>query len=216
MPSSCESALRAVRLALDRHGLLLEVDARRPSVTTIVAGEPVRGSWWAHRDGRLIFSVLGSLDDDEALVVPLVDRKATLVHPRLWPALYAVATSGEPWQTDGLSAPARRLLSAVRTNDEVRADRASNGRRTDPKAMGDRMRGLERRLLVRGTSVHTETGAHAAVVEGWDRWARRVGVGTRCPSPSEAKTTLEGAVSAWAAGTKPLPRLPWRSHRATP
>src|SRR5262245_38788747 len=142
MTQSLDSALRAVREALDRHGLLLQVDARRPSVTTIAAGEPVRGSWWGHPAGGLIYSVLGSLGDDEALSVPLVDRKSTLVHRRLWPALYSVASSGEPWQTDGLSAPARRLLSAVRTHDEVRADRAPTGRRTDPKAMGDLMREL--------------------------------------------------------------------------
>src|SRR5262245_30768717 len=173
MPPSVDTALRAVREALDRHGLLLQVDSRRPSVTTIAAGEPVRGSWWGHPAGRVIYNVLGSIGDEEALFVPLVDKKATLVHPRLWPALFALASSGEPWQTDGLAAPAGRLLSAVRTHDEVRADRAPAGRRTDAKAMGDLMRELEQRLLVRGSSIHTESGAHVGVVESWQHWAAK-------------------------------------------
>src|SRR5262245_61587486 len=196
MTPSRESALSSVLDALERHGLLLEVDARRPSVTTIVAGEPVRGSWWGHPAGALIYEVLGSLPDAAAVSVPLVDAKATLVHPRLWPALLAVATGGEPWQTDGLSSPARRLLSAVRTHDEVRADLSPSGRRTDAKAIGDLMRELERRLVVRGSSIHTERGAHVAVIELWPRWAARARIASPAPSPEEGRAAIEAAVLA--------------------
>jgi len=203
-------ALRTVRAALDRHGVLLEVDARRPSVTTIVAGEPVRGSWWGHPKGGLIYDVLGAIGDDEALSVPLVDGKATLLHPRLWPSFLAVARSGEPWQTDGLSPTARRLLAAAREREHVRADRSPAARPTDAKAVGAAMRDLARRLLVRESSIHTETGAHAATIESWDRWAPRVAPGMMCPSPPEGRAALEAAVAAWAARSSPPPRLPWR------
>ena len=49
--------------ALEGHGLLYLQDARRPSVATIVAGAPVKGSWWGHRAGHAIFAVCEALEE---------------------------------------------------------------------------------------------------------------------------------------------------------
>jgi len=79
--------------ALDEHGMLLE-SARGPlpNVAELVAGAPIRGSWWAHPRSHAIFAVINDLaDSPEVVRLRLVKGKVTLVHRRLWPALVRVA-----------------------------------------------------------------------------------------------------------------------------
>ena len=86
------TALQALRL-LKRDGAMLE-SARGPlpTLTEAIAGEPVRGSWWGHPKGKLIFAVLSELHEStEVAVCKLVQGKITLIHRRLWAALAAVA-----------------------------------------------------------------------------------------------------------------------------
>lgn len=143
----------AVLTALRRRGLLLLHDAELPSVSGIVAGGPVRGSWWAHPKGHAIFRAANELHDRRDVVaVKLVKGKVTFVHRRLWPALQALARAAT---TRGLSPAARRLL-----------------RRVPCRASGPAVRELERRLLVMTEQVHTETGAHELVVRPWSLRAR--------------------------------------------
>ena len=86
--ASSETAVRQALDALDRTGLLFLHDAREASLTALVAGEPIRGPWWGHPAGSGIFQVANALEDGgEALFVPLLSAKVTLVHRRLWPAL---------------------------------------------------------------------------------------------------------------------------------
>ena len=72
-----------------KHGIVLESAAGPvPSVAAAVAGEPIRGSWWAHPLSHEIFELTqGIRDRDDILVCRLVDGKVTFVHRRLWPAL---------------------------------------------------------------------------------------------------------------------------------
>jgi ankyrin repeat protein len=56
--------------------VLLEHDRELPSVTSIVAGEPISGSWWGHPLGHAIYDLLGgdarykqSLATDESRLV---------------------------------------------------------------------------------------------------------------------------------------------------
>ena len=84
--------------ALVEHGMLLE-SARGPlpSVAEIVAGEPIRGSWWGHRAGHAIFAAINTLADSPDVVrTRLVNGKVTLIHRRLWPALVRVADRFPP------------------------------------------------------------------------------------------------------------------------
>ena len=63
-----------------------------PRLTEAIAGEPMKGSWWAHPKSRQIFRVLQAVtDSDDVLVCRLVNGKITFVHRRLWPALVRVA-----------------------------------------------------------------------------------------------------------------------------
>ena len=54
----------ACSTALDREGILLQHDQVLPSASAIVAGEPVRGSWWAHPMAHPIYDALNALEDD--------------------------------------------------------------------------------------------------------------------------------------------------------
>lgn len=71
------------------HGLVLESGTGPvPSLAATVAGESIRGSWWAHSRSREIFAATRAIrDSPDVLVCRLVDGKVTYVHRRLWPAL---------------------------------------------------------------------------------------------------------------------------------
>lgn len=59
-----------------------------PSLAQTIAGEPIRGSWWAHPKGPVIFRCSRAIrESKEVLVCRLVGGKVTYVHRRLWPAL---------------------------------------------------------------------------------------------------------------------------------
>jgi hypothetical protein len=177
---------------LRERGLLLLSDKSLPSVATIVAGEPIRGSWWAHPKSHAIFHAARRLAADADVVAsPLINGKITFVHRRLWPALLTVALARDAWQTRGLSPSARALLKRVEKSDEI-------------EASGPAARELDRRLLVISREVHTDRGAHAKVVERWDRWAKRERV-TPVGDPAAARRTLEDAASALG----PRATLPW-------
>jgi hypothetical protein len=89
-----------VMAALVEHGMLLQ-SARGPlpNVAELVAGEPIKGSWWGHPRGHAIFNELQALDDSPDVVrMRLVKGKVTLVHRRLWPALVRLADRFAPEQ----------------------------------------------------------------------------------------------------------------------
>lgn len=78
---------------IERYGVVLE--ARRgpvPTLAAAIAGEPIRGSWWGHPKGHDIFAILSAVRaSPDVLACRLIDRKVTLVHRRLWPALARLA-----------------------------------------------------------------------------------------------------------------------------
>jgi len=75
------------------HGVVLEA-ARGPvpSLAAVIAGGPIRGSWWSHPKSHEIFAVTRAIrDSEDVLVCRLVRGKITFVHRRLWPALVRAA-----------------------------------------------------------------------------------------------------------------------------
>src|SRR5262245_19810117 len=63
-----------------------------PNLAQLIAGESLRGSWWAHPKGNDIFLLSRAIRrSPEVLVCRLVDGKITYVHRRLWPALVVLA-----------------------------------------------------------------------------------------------------------------------------
>ena len=185
---------------LERHGLLLLHDATWPSATACIAGEAIRGSWWGHAKGKLIFETLTRIEDEVAWA-KLILGKETLVHRRLWPALVAVAESGEDWQQRGLKPDAVALLRRVRSGgSRVPLDRPLAAAATT----------LERRLLAHATTEHTASGRHARFLETWAAWAARAGVDTRdLPAAGAARDALTAPVRAWMSEKAPSGILPW-------
>ena len=97
--TSKQTDLELVLKALQEFGLLLETDAKLPSVAGLVAREPLRGSWWAHARSHEIFAVLQQVGDHrEVMITRLVSEKVTFVSRSLWPELISIATAREDWQ----------------------------------------------------------------------------------------------------------------------
>ncbi len=76
-----------------KHGVVLEAaQGPVPSLAEVIAGGPVRGSWWSHPKSREIFAVTRAIrDSDDVLVCRMFRSKITFVHRRLWPALVRAA-----------------------------------------------------------------------------------------------------------------------------
>ena len=184
---------------LKEHGLLLLTDPKLPSVAGLVAGVPVAGSWWGHPKGHEIFQVAEELAEQEhVLSIKLISGKATFVDAPLWPAVLAVGTAREPWQMGGISAAARKLLARVDAEGAVRAT-------------GDGPRELERRLLVLGESVHTESGAHVKSLSSWTHWLERLPAKSRprTIAATRGKRELEATVRSLNERFSASGRLPW-------
>ena len=217
------AALVEARAALERHGLLLFSDPALPSLVGLIVGEPLRSSWWGHPRGHTIYAAMNRLDDDpDVLSTKLVAGKVTYVHRRLWSAILAVGTARDAWQMDSLSVGERWLLREVDTEGEL----ATDGVVVPPEARGgskarvaDFARELERRLLVHATEIHTPSGAHAKVLQTWQRWAHGVGLQASSLSSAKGRQELEAASESLAAevtggGVVELPWRPRSSRRA--
>jgi hypothetical protein len=183
---------------LERFGLLLVQDGALPSVATLIAGEPIRGSWWGHRAGKTIFDTLSELEDrDDLVFARLLSGKVTLVHAPLIPALVAVGSARQDWQTRELSPAASVLLERVDAEGRVRVT-------------GKPAKEIEARLLALGQSVHTESGAHATELVSWAalRRSRRI---AELPALADGQAALERAAAG--LGDK-RPALPWQTLKS--
>jgi hypothetical protein len=182
---------------LETHGLLLKTDARLPNVSALVAGEPVRGSWWAHPKSHQIFHALVELAaHPDVLTAKLISGKDTFIHRTLWPAFLAVAMSRDPWQRKGLDSRALTLLKEVDEKGEVATG-------------GSTAAALERSLLVEGEQAHTEKGSHAKVLKSWERWMKAAGVAPAGLTPAEGRESLEKLVAHLNGRFGARGTLPW-------
>lgn len=177
--------------------LLLDTDPLLPSVSGIVAGGPVRGSWWSHPRARLMYKLALELHDHpDVLLIRLVSRKLTYVHRNLWPAILSVGTARDAWQLKDLSKPGKQVLDRLDRDVSLRAT-------------GDSVRELEHRLLARSESVHTEKGSHAKQLQSWTAWAETIGLDGPALSPAEGKAQLESAVRRLNRQFQAKGKLPW-------
>ncbi|HET9712155.1 MAG TPA: hypothetical protein VFP64_09755, partial [Pyrinomonadaceae bacterium] len=155
-----------VFLQLRELGLLLLSDAHLPSVSGLVTGEKLRGSWWAHKQAQTIFAVSEMLEDHrDVLITKLISDKVTFVHRELWGRVYSIGVAREDWQLKNLSPAAKLLLKTV--DDEGSLETNKLGKKFGAKP-ADTARELELRLLVHAEQKHSESGAHTKVLETWD------------------------------------------------
>jgi hypothetical protein len=191
---------KGVLLALKKYGLLLLNDPALPNLCRLVAGERVRGSWWAHPRSQDIFRAYDALEDHaDVLILKLISGKVTYIHRALWPLIVAVGRAREPWQMKDLSAAARKLLAAVDKGPlEPGRERAAAARE------------LDARMLVFSAQFHSASGAHVRRLESWDHWCNR----TDCPpdsaKPSSARKALEERIDSLNREFSGRGRLPWQ------
>jgi hypothetical protein len=203
---------RIVLKTLKEFGLLLESDAKLPSVSGLVAGEPVRGSWWTHKRSHEIFAVLQALEDQkQVLITKLVSGKVTFVDRKLWPAVLCLGLAREAWQMQKLSAPAGMLLDMIDQHETLRTDTLAWPPVFKSVKPGDAVRELEKRVLIHTEEFHTDSGAHAKLVETWKHWKHRIGFSSEIVVVANAKRKLEERVQLLNERFAASARLPWLS-----
>jgi hypothetical protein len=201
---------RTALQTLKRLGLLLETDVRLPSVASLIAGEPISGSWWSHAFAQMIFATLGQLEDHpDVMFTKLISGKVTLVHRKLWPEIFAIGTAREPWQIKDLSKSALSLLKMIDEKGSLRTDQLA-WPKSATKKPGEAARELEKKLLVLASEFHTESGAHAKLMETWKTWAQRVGFSVGTMQLEKAMQKMEERVAKLNRQFEASGRLPWR------
>lgn len=196
--------------SLKEFGLLLETDTKLPSVAGQVAGEPIRGSWWAHPRSHQIFAVLQKVaDHKDVLSARLISGKVTFVHRKLWPDILSVGTAREAWQLRGLTPAARMLLKMIDQHRELRSDQLEWPAKVKSVKPGQAARELEKRLLIHTREFHTESGGHAKLLETWGHWTTRLRFKRRVVEVANAKLRLEHRLSILNERFETSAALPW-------
>jgi hypothetical protein len=193
---------------LEKDGLLLLSGSEIPSVRGLITNKTSPGSWWSDPAAQRIFVVSELLEDHpDVTITKLVTRKVTFVHRQLWDYLFAVGTARDDWQLNALSREARAVLNEVDKHGSIRSDGPAL---KDKTKTGDVTRQLEQRLLVHSDQVHTETGAHAKVIETWEHWAKRVKFKAKKISVGTARSFLEKRVEEINKQFSGRGKLPWQ------
>ena len=198
---------------LRRIGVLLQSDSLLPSVSGIVAAEPIRGSWWGHPKGHDIYRVCEQLTHRRDVVLTkLISGKVTFVHKELWNHLLAIATSKAGWQTSGVSEVALDLLSRVSRAGRLRLDQLQTSVDAQPRAVVAAARELEARLLIHSEEIHTESGSHTKLLQDWNSWAAGMGI-EDAPriTATEACERFEDIINRLNALYGASARLPWQA-----
>lgn len=177
--------------------MILVQDAKLPSLATMVAGQPIEGSWWGHSDGKTIFSVIAEVEDaPDVARFKLLDGKVCLVHRSLWPALACIGRARQAWQMDGLSTFATELLARVDEGHRV-------------QETGPHVKELETRLLCVGDQKHVESGEHATELVSWKVFAKEHDVSLERRAVTKAKAEIAAIVDRWAEEHGRRAKLPW-------
>ena len=196
-----------VVLQLEKSGLLMLSDSSLPNVAGLVAGENISGSWWSHKAAHRIFAVSEMLEDHpDVMVMKLVSNKVTFVHRELWQHVYSIGVAREDWQLRKLSRVAKQLLKTLDTQGSLQTNKL--GKEFGPKP-AETARELESRLLLHASQIHTESGAHAKVIETWPTWAERAGFRARANSPAAARRFLEQRLAEINEEFGGKGELPW-------
>jgi hypothetical protein len=194
---------------LRKLGVILETDRAFPSLTGMMVGDPIRGSWWSHPMANDIYMLSQRLiHHPDAVFLKLLSGKTSYVHRRLWPELIAIGTAQEKWQMDGLSVSAKSMLKKVEAHGNVRMDEIKSARTPAEKSADAKT--LELRLLVFGDDVHTDSGKHVKRIETWEHWAWRTGFkASVLPLPDDAKAEFTRIVKHLNSEFSATATLPW-------
>jgi len=99
---------------LRERGILMCHDYELPSATSIIADEKIKGSWWPHKKGSLIFHTLGEvLNSNELLAPKLVNGKVTLLHKDLFSDFFTIVLTESDWQLESIKNDCRDLYKQI-------------------------------------------------------------------------------------------------------
>lgn len=206
--STARALPKAIGQQLSRWGFILEQDKVLPSVASAIAGAPIAGSWWGSTASHDIYDALEALEEQpDVLRVKLVSSKVTFVSNRLWPAVLSVAQARDAWQLDGFTPDDFALLDLVDGAGFVRLDELPG----PSKALRDSALKLERRLLVYGDQLHTDTGAHTRTLQSWPSWLAAGRRSLDRMPVEDAKRSLEDAVTLLNTESGAKATLPWQA-----
>ena len=200
---------QTVLQTLGKLGFLVESDPKLTSVCSLIAAEPMRGSWWSHPLAQVIFQVNERLEDhNDVLLTKLVSGKVTFVHRKLWSEVITIARAREDWQMKKLSPPVGSLLAQIDSAGSLTTAEVVWPRQSKMK-LGDAARELERRLLVAGSQFHSESGAHLKLLETWDHWMKRRKFKPAKISVEAAKKQLDIKLERLNEKYEASAKLPW-------
>lgn len=200
-----------VLAALEGTGLLVESHRAFPSIVALAVAGPVEGTWWRHPLANDIHNLIEAVEHHpRVMTARLIDGRVTFIADTLWPVVHAVGVSREAWQLRGLSDLGSRLFAEVEERGETRTDVLAVAWALPTRPVSEAARELERRLLVRGQSVHTERGAHAKVLKSWPSWAARIGYSPPLLAAEDARRLLEERIGAINARFGSTARAPWQ------
>ncbi len=152
---------------LEKFGILMLTDSSLPSLTSVVAGAPVKGSWWGHPLGNLMYNLSNEfLDSADLLSIKLINKKTTFVQKKYWSAVVAVGSAQEVWQIKKLSPECKKLFQLVKTEGEIITD--NKKLKKSATEIGKLASKLEERLLICSGSIHTPSGKHVRVLKSWE------------------------------------------------
>lgn len=197
---------KKIRRVFEKHGLLLLSDYELPSLTHLVAGEPIQGSWWGHPQGNLMFNLSNELmGEKDVLTVKFINKKITYIHKRHWDILYSLVHMEKEWQFLKLSPAGRKLYETVLKKGSLRADDKSL--KQTPAEIGKIANLLEERLLIYTESLHTDSGKHIRILKTWDQAFKDRKYKARPLPYEEAVDAIENLFSEFAPDG--LIKRPW-------
>src|SRR5713226_6162676 len=89
-PKGSMEGLRVVEL-VNHWGLLPFSHPDAPSLVASVIGESIKGSWWGHPRSAEVLRVGREMEiRPDVLITKLLGGRNTLLHERLWPALFGI------------------------------------------------------------------------------------------------------------------------------
>lgn len=195
---------------LKTNGMLLQSDAAFPSLAQLITGEGIKGSWWGHPRGKEIFNMSNALEDHaDVMVTKLVSEKVTFVHRRLWAAVVGAGKAQDAWQMQKLSPIARALFDRVQREGKISPEALVEGRSASAKSFGPYITELEKRLLVQGEQIHTDSGAHARIIYSWDAWIKQREFRDKIPAAKIAQSELAKALQELNSKFRGNGTLPW-------
>jgi len=201
------SEYRRVKKAIDKYGVLLLTDKHLPSLVTLVANEPIKGSWWGHPKGNLIYNLAGDFEErEDVLAVKFISGKITYIGKKYWDHLYSIGTSHDDWQLKKTSVQAKNLLKKVNEAATLRADEVP---RKTTSEIGKLAKELEKKLLIYTDDIHTESGKHMKVLQSWKQCFKARGYRPKKIDPIEARNVLGKIVIELSSDFKGKATVPW-------